>query len=234
MLRPTITITTALAAAALAAAAVPANARMHSTKVEPGVCLTKGGGRFVNIPGFPGEMIDRRLLRDVKLLERRYRIFVTDGYSTSDVHAANGEHPVGLALDIVPDKAAGGSWAEIDALAAWAEPKPGQPIAPFRWVGYDGDANHGRGHHLHLSWAHSPTKFGEPAKSVYTVRCPKRGSKPEQEPEESPESPPPPSGGTESGKPQPSAPSGGVEPKLARPVAETGGVDGSAPRGGDR
>ena len=25
---------------------------------------------------------------------------------------------------------------------------------PFRWVGYDGDENHGCGDHLHLSWFH--------------------------------------------------------------------------------
>ena len=29
-----------------------------------------------------------------------------------------GEHPIGLALDIVPDKAAGGSWSDITRLAA--------------------------------------------------------------------------------------------------------------------
>ncbi len=146
-------------------------------KVEAGLCLTEGGGRFVDIPGFPGEKIDRRLLRDVKLLERHYKIFVTDGYSSDPVHSANGEHPIGLALDIVPNKAEGGSWADIDKLAAWAEPRQNQPISPFRWVGYDGDADHGRGHHLHLSWEHSATKAGKPAESVYTLRCPERGPK---------------------------------------------------------
>ena len=81
-----------------------AAARMQSTKLRPGLCETTGGGRFVDIPGFPGETIDRRLLTDIRRLVRRYKIFVTDGYSQSDVHAANGEHPLGLALDIVPDK----------------------------------------------------------------------------------------------------------------------------------
>ena len=28
-------------------------------------------------------------------------------------------------------------------------------MPPFRWVGYDGDAGHGCGNHLHLSWNHA-------------------------------------------------------------------------------
>ena len=123
-------------------------------------------------PRLPRETIDRRLLTDIRRLVRRYKIFVTDGYSLSDVHAANGEHPLGLALDIVPDKERGGTWNRIDRLAAWAEPEQGEPRAPFRWVGYDGDANHGRGHHLHLSWSHSVSGPGRPARTVYTMRCP--------------------------------------------------------------
>ena len=41
-------------------------------------------------------------------------------------------------------------------LALWAEPVQNQPVPPFRWVGYDGDAGHGCGNHLHLSWNHAP------------------------------------------------------------------------------
>lgn len=154
-LRSKIAIAAALAAVAFAAFALPVTARMKSTKVGAGLCLTEGGGRFVDIPGFAGERIDRRLLRDVRWLRRHYKIFVTDGYSHDPVHSANGEHPIGLALDIVPDKARGGTWADIDALAKWAEPKQNQPKQPFRWVGYDGDVGHGCGHHLHLSWNHA-------------------------------------------------------------------------------
>ena len=117
-----------VAALALALAGV-ATATMQSTKLGPALCETTGGGRFVDVPDFPGELIDRRLLRDVRLLERRYTIFVTDGYSTEPVHAANGEHPIGLALDIVPNKAAGGRWSDIDRLAAWAEPRQDRPRA---------------------------------------------------------------------------------------------------------
>jgi hypothetical protein len=161
------------ATAALVAPADAGKSKMRSTKLDKHLCQTTGGGAFVDIPDFPGEQIDRRLLTDIKWLEKRWDIFVTDGYSRDGVHAANGEHPLGLAADIVPNKAAGGTWKKIDRLAAWAEPVQNQPRSPFRWVGYDGDAGHGRGHHLHLSWSHSETKPYHPAKTVYTVNCPK-------------------------------------------------------------
>ena len=131
------------------------------TSGTSGTRRVTGGGRIVPIPGFPGERIDDRMLADVAWLVANYRIRVTDGYSTSSVHDADGEHPLGLALDIVPGP--GGSWDDIDRLAAWAEPRPNRPRAPFRWVGYDGDRNHGRGHHLHLSWRHAAAPHGPPA-----------------------------------------------------------------------
>ncbi len=166
-----------LAAAAALLVSVPiatlASGKMRTERLDQSLCETTGGGRFVGIPGFPGEKIDRRLKRDIKMLVRRYKIFITDGYSTDPVHSKRGEHPRGLALDIVPDTAGGGRWRDISRLARWAEPKQDQPRAPFRWVGYNGDAGHGRGHHLHLSWGHSKTSFSRPARTVYTVRCPR-------------------------------------------------------------
>ena len=161
--------------AGVAAAANGGPSPLSSVVVQPGLCETTGGGEFVDLPDFPGEMIDARLLDDVEWLERRYKIFVTDGYATSG-HAPNGEHPIGLALDIVPNKAVGGSWKKITKLARWAEPKQNQPRPPFRWVGYNGDSGHGRGHHLHLSWMHSETKPKQPAEVVYTRFCPGGGS----------------------------------------------------------
>ena len=160
---------------AIVATVVPASpAQMRSVDLGNKVCQTTGGGKFVDIPGFPGERIDRRLLRDIKYLRRNYKIFITDGYSTSPIHSANGEHPRGLALDIVPNFAAGGSWNDIDRLANWAEPSQNQTRSPFRWVGYNGDPGHGRGHHLHLSYNHLGANFGEPAKTMYSIRCPER------------------------------------------------------------
>jgi hypothetical protein len=228
-----------LLAAAATLLATSAFGRMRSLEVDRHLCKTVHGGKFVDIPGFPGERIDRRLLADVRWLVREYEIFVTDGYALSG-HSPNGEHPIGLALDIVPDKAAGGSWRQVDKLAEWAEPRPDDPRPPFRWVGYDGDAGHGRGHHLHLSWMHTETKPGDPARVVYTRRCPKKDAdndSPGDEPgggtgetpgDLPPVDPDPPlgGGGVEIGTNYTG--DGGVESKGMTPIpvrAATGGVD---------
>jgi hypothetical protein len=228
------TATLAVAAVALAPPPSEADAAMRSVKIAPGLCKTVGGGKFVDIRRFPGERIDRRLLRDIRWMVRRYAIFVTDGYSTSPVHAWNGEHPIGLALDIVPDRPRGGTWKRITRLATFAEPRQNQPRPPWRWVGYDGDSGHGRGHHLHLSYMHSDTQPTKPARTVYTYRCPKRPSKPPPPPPEE-SAPSEPSGAVKPG--QPGEPSGAVRsPRyvqtlpqvvfgdLAPVVPETGGV----------
>ncbi len=162
-------------------------AKISSERIDPKLCVTTGGGKFVKIPGFPGERIDRRLRSDVAYLVRKYKIFITDAYSNDPVHSANGEHPIGLAMDIVPNKAAGGSWKQISRLARWAEPKQNQVRAPFRWVGYNGDAGHGRGHHLHLSYAHSDTRPGKPARTIYSIKCPGSSSKPPKDPPNEPQ-----------------------------------------------
>jgi hypothetical protein len=138
-----------------------------------GVRRRTGGGRFVGIPGFPGERIDRRLLPDIAYIVRKYNVHITDGYA-AEGHAAGGEHPRGLAVDIVPG--AGGSWSDVDRLARWAEPRQNRPRAPFRWVGYNGDANHGRGHHLHLSWRHGSARKGHPPSWVQVLAF--KGSSP--------------------------------------------------------
>jgi len=144
---------------------------MQSVQLEDNLCQTTGGGQFVPIPGFPGETIDVRLLKDIEWMVSRYKIFITDGYATSG-HAPNGEHPIGLAIDIIPNTAVGGKWKKIARLARWAEPTQNHPRTPFRWVGWNGDVNHGRGNHLHLSWMHSTTKPRQPAEVVYTRFCP--------------------------------------------------------------
>ncbi len=167
-------LTCAAIAAALALCASTAFA-MRTQKIAPHLCKTIRGGRFVPIPGFPGERIDRRLLPDIRWMKRRFDVFITDGYSRDPVHAENGEHPIGLATDIVPNATKGGTWREIGELAHLAEPKQNLPIMPWRWVGWNGDAGHGRGNHLHLSWSHSPTRPGHPARVVYTRRCPRSG-----------------------------------------------------------
>lgn len=127
--------------------------------------------RFVKIPGQNGERIDRRILANVVYLIRRYKVRVAAGFALRG-HTKYGEHPLGLALDLVPGP--GGSWRKVDRLARWAEPRQNRPRMPFRWVGYNGDRNHGRGDHLHLSWQHRGGRFGRPAPIVWAWRV-KRG-----------------------------------------------------------
>jgi hypothetical protein len=125
-----------------------------------------GGGRIVPIPGEPGMTIDERLLSDIAFLRARFHVTVTAGYAPTG-HEPHGEHPLGLAVDLVPGP--GGTWDDVDALAHWAEPVQNQPRPPFRWVGYDGDSGHGRGNHLHLSWIHAPAPSGPPAAWVQVL-----------------------------------------------------------------
>jgi hypothetical protein len=133
-----------------------------------------GGGRFVPVPGQAWARVDRRILPDVLYLIRRYNVRVGDGYATVG-HEPLGEHPLGLAVDLYPGP--GGSWLEVARLAKWAEPRQNHTRPPFRWVGWNGDANHGdpqdcrasRGcpAHLHLSWSHSPGKPRHPVRRVW-------------------------------------------------------------------
>ncbi len=117
-LGPALLVATALVLGlgALAGAA-PHTKPMISTKINGRLCQTVGGGRFVPIPGFQGERIDRRLLTDIHWISKHYPIYITDGYSLDAIHARNGEHPIGLALDIVPNRERGGTWADITRLA---------------------------------------------------------------------------------------------------------------------
>jgi RTX calcium-binding nonapeptide repeat (4 copies) len=124
-----------------------------------------GGGRFVPIPGQTWALVDRRLVPDVLYLVRRWHVRVGDGYGAVG-HEALGEHPLGLAVDLYPGP--GGSWRELARLARWAEPRQNRPRLPFRWVGYNGDHNHGRGNHLHLSWMHSGGRPRRPVRTMWT------------------------------------------------------------------
>jgi hypothetical protein len=134
--------------------------------------VVEGPGRIVPIPASvpheAGDMIDSRLVPDLRWIAARYPIFITDGYSgplpngehvgCDECHVRNSDHYNGLAVDIVPiggGTACDASWAPITRLAHWAEPVQNQPRPPFRWVGYEGDAGHGCGNHLHLSWEHA-------------------------------------------------------------------------------
>jgi hypothetical protein len=165
-----------LAAVALAAAAaailLPSASEAGSAKLGKKLCERIGGGRFVDIPEFPGERIDRRLLKDIAWMRDKFKILVADGYSNAKSHQRNGEHPLGLAIDVLPDESIGGDWGLINDLARWAEPRQNQTRPAFRWVGYWGDKRHGPRDHLHISWNHSPTRPKHVARTVTTLFCP--------------------------------------------------------------
>lgn len=129
-----------------------------------GIATDSSPGVLVPIPGFPGEMVDNRILPDLMYLVSMYDLRVSDCYSADSVHETGGEHPLGVGCDLVPREDTDAGWDKVDQLAAWAEPAQNSPREPFRWVGYNGDENHGRGNHLHLSWEHAPAApFTRPA-----------------------------------------------------------------------
>lgn len=125
---------------------------------------------------------DARIVSDVAYLTRRYRVWVTACYA---IHAPDGEHPLGAAVDLVP---ADGNWARTLKLAhalGWSESCAASGVAPacakppFRFIGYNGFPNHGDpahctpcsgGPHLHLSWltSSSPGEPGNRPRSSYS------------------------------------------------------------------
>jgi hypothetical protein len=189
--------------------------------------LVYGTGSIVpiptSIPHEAGDMVDKRIVPDLRWIAQRYPIYVTDGYSgplpdggwsgCHGCHVAGSDHYNGLAVDIVPlvpSSTCDAKWSAITRLALWAEPKQNKPVLPFRWVGYDGDAGHGCGHHLHLSWNHATVKryaLAEwvevfPAAGVENMKQTRTKQTPK-----APKAPPGPSGGISQ------APTGGLSPR---------------------
>jgi hypothetical protein len=201
-----------MASAALLAccASAPAVAGPPSTRVAHAI------GTIVPIPAAipheDGDMVDRRIVPDLRWIAKRYPIYVTDGYSgplpdgehvgCRGCHVRHSDHYNGLAVDIVPlhwSDRCDRSWRGITRLARWAEPRQNRPLPPFRWVGYNGDAGHGCGNHLHLSWEHAAAPMFQLAEwvEVFPVRRQEVASTPQ------PTSPPP-------GLKPPKGPQGGV------------------------
>jgi hypothetical protein len=176
--------------------------------------LVYAAGRIVPIPASipheEGDMVDKRILPDLRWIAQRYPIYVTDGYSgplpsgehvgCDECHVKGSDHYNGLAVDLVPlgggDKC-DASWAPIGRLALWAESVQGLPAPPFRWVGYDGDAGHGCGNHLHLSWNHAPAEQFQLAEwvEVFPVGPSEATGVPRTKSSPAPKPPPGPSGG---------------------------------------
>jgi hypothetical protein len=161
-----ILVALAAIASLCAMSAGPANAGPASTRV------VSTPGEIVPIPAAvpheEGDMVDRRIVPDLRWIAAHFPIYITDGYSgplpngehvgCNNCHVKGSDHYNGLAVDIVPLNGSAkcdASWQGIARLALWAEPQQNRPAPPFRWVGYNGDAGHGCGNHLHLSWEHA-------------------------------------------------------------------------------
>jgi hypothetical protein len=215
---------------ALAAAAATLLCAWLAALASAGPATTRvvyGTGEIVPIPASipheEGDMVDRRILGNLRWIARRFPIYVTDGYSgrlpngehagCHGCHVRNSDHYNGLAVDIVPlsgSSRCDASWNGITRLAKWAEPLQDRPAPPFRWVGYDGDAGHGCGHHLHLSWEHALAPQFQLAEwvSVFPVRSQSVAPhpRPERKPAK-PKAPPAPPGGISTVQ------SGGISPR---------------------
>ena len=188
----------ALAIAAVAAIALSASPLATALRDTPGrTHVNDKAGRFVpipdSVPHVEGAYIDRRIQRNLAWIARHFRIYVTEGFAgrllsgekvgCPKCHVRHSEHKIGLAVDIVPlhDDHTGKCnkrWRSVTKLAKWAEPHQNDPLPPFRWVGYDGDADHGCGNHLHLSWSHDPEYHrSTPSRWVEVFRVRRKGDR---------------------------------------------------------
>jgi hypothetical protein len=115
------------------------------------------------LPGDSGAACDRRIVPDVVALIRAYAVTVTACFAGAP-HAVSGEHPLGLAVDLIP---ADGNWNRTLRLATdygWSRACARAGCGgrgPFRVVLYNGNPGHGdpahaASAHLHLSWEHAP------------------------------------------------------------------------------
>ena len=103
----------ALLGAVVVAALVPVGA---AAAPPPETRLTYAAGEFVPIPDSvpheEGDMVDRRIVPDLRWIAERYPIYITDGFSghlpdgehvgCSGCHVEHSDHLNGLAVDIVP------------------------------------------------------------------------------------------------------------------------------------
>jgi hypothetical protein len=208
--------TRVLAIFALSLAPLVAVCAYSQASPIPATRLLYNAGKIVPIPAAipheEGDMVDKRILPDLRWIVQRYPIYVTDGYSgplpngehagCNRCHVRGSDHYNGLAVDLVPlngDGKCDSTWTAITRLAHWAEPVQNKPRAPFRWVGYDGDAGHGCGNHLHLSWNHATAPEYTLTQWVEVFSTGAKGAAPTAAPQPStppaPPAPPRPSGG---------------------------------------
>jgi hypothetical protein len=123
-----------------------------------------------------GLRCDARIVPDVRFILDRFGLRLTACFAATG-HAPRGEHPLGLATDLVPED---GDWQRTMNAArffGWSPDCAGTGCAdsvrpPMRVVLYNGYPGHGDpAHcrppgcppHLHLSWSHAPTSPLTPA-----------------------------------------------------------------------
>jgi hypothetical protein len=139
-------------------------------------------GRWLAPVPSTGVRCDARIVEDVLYLIRRFTLTVTACFAATG-HALGGEHPLGLAVDVVPED---GDWKHTLAAAQSFGWSPGCAATgcadatkpPLRAVLYNGYPGHGDpahcappvcAAHLHLSWAHGPAEPLTPAPWVTTL-----------------------------------------------------------------
>jgi hypothetical protein len=127
------------------------------------VAAPPGSSWLADVPGFPGERCDSRIVPDVVALAREFGLHLTDCFG-GQPHEVRGEHPLGLAADLVPID---GDWTRTLRLArafGWAPACAATGCGgrgPFRVILYNGypghgDPAHSATPHLHVSWQHAP------------------------------------------------------------------------------
>jgi len=179
----------------VAAAALLASPLASALRSTPGPTkINDKHGRFIpipkQVPHVDGAYIDKRIKRNLIWLADHFKIYVTEGFAgrlpngkkvgCPSCHVSHSEHKIGLAVDIVPLHNDGSGrcnkrWHSVTKLAKWAEPKQNEPLPPFRWVGYNGDEDHGCGNHLHLSWNHDDKyRKYKPSKWVEVFKVPRK------------------------------------------------------------
>jgi hypothetical protein len=147
-------------------------AAAQQVAVDPGGVVRRPllGRWLTRVPGTTVQC-DARIVDDVLYLLDRFGLIASDCFATSSVHKALGEHPLGLALDAVPQ---GGDWRRTLAAArafGWRETCAGSGCEgrlrrPFRVILYNGFPGHGDpahcecggNAHIHLSWRHAPAR----------------------------------------------------------------------------
>ena len=144
-------------------AQVVEQAAAYRSAAPPSTPVSASGQWLARVPGVDAERCDARIIPDVLAVLSMFGLELTACYGGAP-HATDGEHPLGLATDLVP---ANGDWDRTLTAAQAFGWSPSCAAAgcpdrgPFRVVLYNGYPGHGDpAHtstpHLHLSWQHAP------------------------------------------------------------------------------